>query len=101
MTAGLAVITGADDRPHALIARTRGTITNLAYVVTRPPKRADPVPVPRPAPELARYDNNRAERSGVPAPPISSAPPGQALAVLTAVLDRDGQLRRGRAVRRQ
>jgi len=92
VTAGLAVITGAEDRPHALVALTRGTTTNLAYVFTQPPKRADPVPSPRPAPELARYDNNRAERSGVPASPISSAPPGQALAVLTAVLDRDGQL---------
>jgi hypothetical protein len=89
VTAGLAVITGAEDRPHAL---TRGTTTNLAYVFTQPPKRADPVPGPRPAPELARYDNNRAERSGVPAPPISSASPGQTLAVLAAVLDRDGQL---------
>jgi hypothetical protein len=92
VTAGLAVMTGAEDRPHALVALTRGTTTNLAYVFTQSPKRADPVPGPRPAPELARYDNNRAERSGVPAPPISSAPPGQALAVLAAVLDRDGQL---------
>jgi hypothetical protein len=92
VTAGLAVITGVEDRPHALVALTRGTTTNLAYVFTRPTQRADPVPGPRPAPELARYDNKRAERSGVPAPPISSAPPGQALAVLTAVLDRDGQL---------
>ena len=56
------------------------------------PEARQPRPRPRPAPELARYDNKRAERSGVPAPPISSAPPGQALAVLAAVLDRDGQL---------
>ena len=86
------MITGAEDRPRALVALTRGTIINLAYVFTQAPKRADPVPGPRPAPELARYDNKRAERSGVPAPPISSAPPGQALAVLAAVLERDGQL---------
>ena len=90
VTAGLAVITGAEDRPHALVALTRGTTTNLAYVFTQSP--APPLPGPRPAPELARYDNKRAERSGVPAPPFSSAPPGQALAVLAAVLDRDGQL---------
>jgi hypothetical protein len=86
VTAGLAVITGAEDRPHALVALTRGITTNLAYVFTRPPKRADPVPGPRPAPEPARYDNKRAERPGLPVPPISSAPPGQALAVLTAEL---------------
>jgi len=92
VTAGLAVIIGAEDRPHALVALTRGTTTNLAYVFTRSPKRADSVPGPRPAPELARYDNKRAERAGFPAPPISSAPSGQALAVLAAVLDRDGQL---------
>ena len=69
MTAGLAVITGAEDRPHALVALTRGTTTNLAYVFTRSPKRADPAPGPRPAPELARYDNNRAERSASPPRP--------------------------------
>jgi hypothetical protein len=46
VTAGLAVITGAEDHPHALVALTRGTTTNLAYVFTRSPKRADPVPRP-------------------------------------------------------
>jgi hypothetical protein len=84
VTAGLAVITEAEDRPHALVALTRVTTTNLAYVFTQPPKPADPVPGTRPAPEPARYDNTRAERPGVPAPPISPAPPGQALAVLAA-----------------
>jgi hypothetical protein len=53
---GLTVITGTEDRPHALVALTRGTDVNLAYMFTRSPKLADPVPGPRPAPELARYD---------------------------------------------
>src|SRR5579859_4923221 len=53
---GLAVITGTEDRQHAYVALTRGTDANLAYVFTTSPKRADPVPGPRPAPELARYD---------------------------------------------
>ena len=56
VTAGLAVITGTEDRQHAYVALTRGTHENTAYVFTQSPKRADPVPGPRPAPELARYD---------------------------------------------
>jgi ATP-dependent exoDNAse (exonuclease V) alpha subunit len=54
--AGLAVITGTEDRQHAYVALTRGTTTNMAYVFTTSPKVADPVPGPRPALELARYD---------------------------------------------
>ena len=88
---GLAVITGTEDRQHAYVALTRGTDANLAYVFTVSPKRADPVPGPRPAPELARYDQIHAERRGVRAPVTRPAPPGTALGVLAAVLDRDGQ----------
>ena len=88
---GLAVITGTEDRQHAYVALTRGTDANYAYVFTLSPKLADPVPGPRPAPELARYDKILAERSGVPAPETEPAPPGTALGVLAGVLDRDGQ----------
>ena len=88
---GLAVITGTEDRQHAYVALTRGTDANLAYVFTVSPKRADPVPGPRPAPELARYDQIHAERDGDRAPVTRPAPPGTALGVLSAVLDRDGQ----------
>ena len=91
MHTGLAVITGTEDRQHAYVALTRGTDANLAYVFTTSPKRADPVPGPRPAPELARYDQIHAERAGVPAPATEPAPPGTALGVLAGVLDRDGQ----------
>ena len=56
VTAGLAVITGTEDRQHSYVALSRGTDVNLAYVFTMSPKLADPVPGPRPAPELARYD---------------------------------------------
>ena len=90
---GLAVIAGTEDRQHAYVALTRGTSANLAYVFTVSPKRADPAPGPRPAPELARYDQIDAERAGVPAPAATpSGQPGEALAVLSAVLERDGQL---------
>ena len=92
VTAGLAVITGTEDRQHALVALTRGTDINLAYVFTLSPKRADPAPGPRPAPELDRYDQIQAERAGAPAPATPPAPPADALAVLSAVLERDGQL---------
>jgi conjugative relaxase-like TrwC/TraI family protein len=88
---GLAVITGTEDRQHAYVAMSRGTDANFAYVFTVSPKRADPVPGPRPAPELARYDQIHPERDGVPAPVTPHAPPGAALGVLSAVLDRDGQ----------
>ena len=88
---GLAVITGTEDRQHAYVALTRGTDANFAYVFTVSPKRADPVPGPRSAPELARYDQIHAERDGVRAPAPRPAPPGTALGVLAGVLDRDGQ----------
>src|SRR6185437_12390711 len=87
VTAGLAVITGTEDRQHAYVALSRGTEVNLAYVFTASPKRADPVPGPRPAPELARYDRRTAP--GGPAAPAST--PADPLTVLAGVLDRDGQ----------
>jgi AAA domain len=88
---GLAVITGTEDRQHAYVALTRGTDANLAFVFTTSPKQADPVPGPRPAPELARYDHIYSERTGVPAPVTPPVPRGEALGVLADVLDRDGQ----------
>ena len=44
------------ERQYAYVALTRGTGIKTAYVFTLSPKRADPVPGPRPASELARYD---------------------------------------------
>ena len=86
---GLAVITGTEDRQHAYVALTRGTDVNLAYVFTLSPKLADPVPGPRPAPELARYDRLTAGRRR-PARPQRPRP-GRRSTVLSGVLDRDGQ----------
>src|SRR6185312_4744950 len=85
---GLAVITGTEDRQHGYVALSRGTEVNLAYVFTASPKRADPAPGPRPAPELARYDRRAAP--GGPAAP-AAATPADPLTVLAGVLDRDGQ----------
>jgi AAA domain/TrwC relaxase len=101
VTAGLAVFTGTEDRQHALVALTRGTLLNLAYVFTRSPKRADPVPGPRPAPELTRYDRLQAERTGDTDPGTSPTPPGTPLGVLAQVLDHDGQQQSATQARRQ
>ena len=98
VTAGLAVITGTEDRQHAHVALTRGTETNMAYVFTVSPKRADPVPGPRPAPELARYDRRTAKRAAQPA---TVAQADDALAVLAGVLDRDGTQLSASQTRRQ
>jgi conjugative relaxase-like TrwC/TraI family protein len=98
---GLAVITGTEDRQHALVALTRGTDANLAYVFTRSPKRADPVPGPRPAPELTRYDRLHPERPGDPGPATPPAPPGTPLGVLAQVLEHDGQQQSATQTRRQ
>ena len=92
MHTGLAVICGTEDRQHAYVALTRGTDTNTAYVFTLSPKLADPAPGPRPAPELARYDKHAATPPAGP-DPAADQPVGfrDALAVLSDVLERDGQ----------
>ena len=97
VTAGLAVITGTEDRQHAYVALSRGTEVNLAYVFTASPKTADPAPGPRPAPELARYDR-RAAPGG---PAAAAATPADPLAVLAGVLDRDGQQQSATQTRHQ
>ena len=86
---GLAVITGTEDRQHAYVAMSRGAGTNTAYVFSVSPRLADPVPGPRPAPELARYDRIAARRAAQQEAAATGA--RDVLAVLAAVLDRDGQ----------
>jgi hypothetical protein len=88
---GLAVITGTEDRQHAYVALTRGTDANTAYVFTLSPKLADPVPGPRPAPELARYDKTATAQAAEPAPAAAPAGTRDALGVLADFLQRDGQ----------
>ncbi|HEX6989100.1 MAG TPA: hypothetical protein VF282_06480, partial [Bacillota bacterium] len=88
---GLAVFTGAEDRQHAYVALTRGVCENTAYVFTRSPKRADPAPGPRPAPELARYDR-LAGPAAAPNPQASAGEHEDALGVLAQILGKDGQL---------
>jgi conjugative relaxase-like TrwC/TraI family protein len=91
VTAGLAVIAGTEDRQHAYVALTRGTDENTAYVFTRSPKRADLVPGPRAAPELARYDRLAAQAAGAAPAAGAAAATEEALGVLAEVLGRDGE----------
>ena len=84
VTAGLAVITGTEDRQHAYVALSRGADTNMAYVFTVSPKLVDLVPGPRSAPELARYDRITAGHDGQPA--VTAAETRAALTVLAAAL---------------
>jgi hypothetical protein len=91
---GLALITGTEDRQHAYVALGRGTNDNTAYVYTQPPRRADPAPGPRPAPELARYDRlaRQARAPGEQADKtIGKEAARDPLGVLAEVLGRDGQ----------
>ena len=93
---GLAVFTGTEDRQHAYVALTRGTTNNSAYVFTVPPKKADPVPGPRPAPELARYDHLATQAGGHGAASSAEGNPEpdeqpDPLGVLADILDRDSQ----------
>jgi hypothetical protein len=88
---GIAVITGTEDRQHIYVALTRGTDTNTAYVFTLSTKLADPAPGPRPAPELARYDQLTTGQATKPASAAEPAGTRDALGVLSDVLERDGQ----------
>jgi hypothetical protein len=89
VTGERAVIVGTEDRQHAYAALSCGADTNMAYVFTVSPKLADPMPGPRPAPEPARYDRITAERTVQQAAVATETQ--HALAVLSGVLDRNGQ----------
>ena len=75
MPTGIAVITGTEDRQHAYVALTRGTSTNLAYVFTVSPKRADPAPGPGPRPSWTATTRSRPnEPTPPPRPPRPPRP---------------------------
>jgi len=77
VTAGLAVICGTEDRQHLYVALTRGTTTNMAYVFTRSPKRADPPPRAPPPPR--NWPATTRTRPNDPAlPPRPPRPPSPA-----------------------
>src|SRR6185437_3981192 len=74
VTAGIAVITGTEDRHWLYVALTRGILSNIAIAFTRSGRPADAQPGTRPAPELARHQRAEAGRAGLPAPPPEPLP---------------------------
>src|SRR6185437_11843386 len=104
--AGIALVTGTEDRQWLYPAMTRGTDTNLAFVFTTPARPADPQPGTRPAPELDRYDRLRRERAGHLPNDSSPASPDRVgqrepIAVLADILSRDGAELSASAVRQR
>jgi AAA domain len=75
---GLAVISGTEDRQHAYVALTRGTDTNMAYVFTLSPKRADLAPGPRPAPGAGALRPAHRRADGPARPGCGGRGPGRA-----------------------
>jgi len=49
------VVAPGDDRQGTYVGATRGRSGNVLMVITPNPKLADPLPLTRPAPELARF----------------------------------------------
>jgi hypothetical protein len=86
---GIQLITGTETRQQAYVGISRGTHRNLLLVCTSAPREADPLPGPRPAPELARAARMEADRVGQ-LREVSRDRGHEALAVLTGVLSRDG-----------
>ena len=95
VAAGIALVTGTEDRQWLYVALTRGFASNTAIAFTEPARPADPQAGTRPAPELERHARIQAERAALSAPP---APPGSStqpdprepVAVIADALDRDG-----------
>jgi ATP-dependent exoDNAse (exonuclease V) alpha subunit len=69
VTAGLAVITGTEDRQHGCVALSRGIEINLAYVFTASPKTADPAPARAPPPSSPATTAAPPAPTGRPLPP--------------------------------
>ena len=99
VAAGIAVITGTEDRQWLYVAMTRGTGSNTAIACTQAARPADPQPGTRPAPELARHarlqnlhaGHREPADDGQPACQPGAAPePRAAIAVTADVAGVDG-----------
>jgi hypothetical protein len=98
----IGVFTGGEARQGAYVALSRGTDENIACIATPSPRLADPLPVQRTAPEIARQRMLDAERHGQRIPPASADLLDEAgpaigdenliagIGVLSGVLERDG-----------
>jgi AAA domain len=65
--AGIAVVTGTEDRQWVYVAMTRGAESNTMIVFTQPGRVAEPQAGTRPAPELERQARIARERAGLQA----------------------------------
>jgi hypothetical protein len=94
--AGIAVVTGTEDRQWLYVAMTRGAESNTMIVFTQPGTIADPEAGTRPAPELARQARIARDRAGLPAADTAAGPaderpePREAIAVAADALENDG-----------
>jgi conjugative relaxase-like TrwC/TraI family protein len=84
-----AVVGPGDDRQGTYVAITRGTGDNVIMVITPNPKLAEPLPLSRPAPELARFCELQQQRQGQAAQRPPQGDLDEGMAVLADVLARD------------
>jgi hypothetical protein len=83
------IVSPGDDRQGTYVAATRATSDNVMMVITPSPKRADPLPLSRPAPELKRFHDLEQQRRGQTAQHSPQADLDEGIAVLADVLARD------------
>jgi hypothetical protein len=86
---GIAVISGSETSEAAYVAMTRGAESNLVYVFSESPRKADAAPGFKPAEEIARQKILEAEQAGEDVSPSFGSE--QALAVLADVYSRTGE----------
>ena len=99
----LTLVTGAESRQWLYSATSRGADSNRAFVFTRP-RRAEPTPGTRSAPELDRHARAEQERAGAPLSHQqhpAKPDPREAVAVLADILGRDGSQQSATTTRRQ
>jgi hypothetical protein len=83
------IVSPGDDRQGTYVAATRATSDNVMMVITPSPKRADPLPLSRAAPELKRFHDLEQQRQGQAAQHSPQADLDEGMAVLADVFARD------------
>jgi hypothetical protein len=83
------IVSRGDDRQGTYVGATRGTSDNVLMVITPSPKRADPLPLTKPAPELSRFRRLDRERQGHQAQRPPQGDLDEGMAVLADVLAQD------------
>jgi conjugative relaxase-like TrwC/TraI family protein len=84
------IVSPGDDRQGTYVAVSRGSADNVLMVITPSPKRADPLPLSRPAPELKRFGELARQRQGQEGQqPVPRGDLDEGMVVLADVLARD------------